>query len=1024
MNLNIAKLKTSLIYILGLYGKFALAHSLFKLFRLIFINLRRSYAWRKVPAAKPDPLALAMQKNFPRLHDHIHDLVYPFPDAPLIKFQEGPNLILICNNAESVQWLLKDEFSSFTKPASHEEKVFLLLREFIGDSGIFTLQHGEHLSKSSHEKWLKQRKISSKIFTKSNFENFMFNVFVKKALKLNKVIETRKEKYIDMQDMFFKFTMDSIEKLFFGNEVNSIEGEMSFYGKNFDLAHQQLLPLLFGNIPAALLEAFAPFPFDKVLFNWSRAFSKRQKIFTKSIKNLDSHIYKFIERAKNDRSMGERRDLIANFLNANIYFGGKPMTDQVLRDIVLNMSIAGRDTTACALTWMFYELSIHKDVQHKLQKEIETALKDNKEIYGVKVPRLSDFSVEKLPYLNAVIHETLRLHPPVPANFKDSTKDCYYPDGTFIPAGSQVHYNSYSLNRNRNVYHKPDSFLPERWIPFKEPSMYEFPVFQAGPRFCLGKDMAKIEIKTVACILLQKFNFSLKKGEEIFYSLMLTMSLANIPAAKPDPLALEEWKNFHRLHDHVLDLVYPFPDAPLVKFQEGPNLILICNNAESVQWLLKDEFSTFTKPGSHEEKVFSLLREFIGDSGIFTLQHGEHLSKSSHEKWLKQRKISSKIFTKSNFENFMFNVFVEKALKLNKVIETRKEKYIDMQDMFFKFTMDSIEKLFFGNEVNSIEGEMSFYGKNFDLAHQQLLPLLFGNLPACLLEQIAPFPFDKFLFIWSRAFSKRQKIFTKSIKNLDSHIYKFIEQAKTDKSMGERRDLIANFLNANIYFGGKPMTDKVLRDIVLNMSIAGRDTTACALTWMFYELSIHKDVQHKLQKEIETALKDNKEIYGVKVPRLSDFSVENLPYLNAVIHETLRLHPPVPANFKESTKDCYYPDGTFVPAGSQVHYNSYSLNRNRNVYHKPDSFLPERWIPFKEPSMYEFPVFQAGPRFCLGKDMAKIEIKTVACILLQKFNFSLKEGEEIFYTLMLTMSLANSIKRTSFNLWLEPTARV
>eukprot|EP00924_Labyrinthula_sp_SR-Ha-C_P006475 snap_masked-scaffold_80-processed-gene-0.2-mRNA-1 protein AED:0.31 eAED:0.31 QI:0/-1/0/1/-1/1/1/0/544 len=527
MKLKLSSAKSILLAALKLYAKFALIQSSLKILKLVLVNLRKSHAWKKVPGATPDPFAQQIKKNFLRLHDFHHEQVYPYPEAPLIKTHDGPNLSLVCNNAESVQWLLKDEFSSFTKPGSGSQKVFVLLREFIGDNGIFTLQHGEHLSKSSHEKWLKQRKVGSKIFTKSNFENFMFNVFVEKALKLNKVIETRKEKYIDMQDMFFKFTMDSIEKLFFGNEVNSIEGEMSFYGKNFDLAHQQLLPLLFGNIPASLAEIIAPFPFDKVLFNWSRAFSKRQEIFTKSIKNLDSHIYKFIEQAKNDRSMGERRDLIANFLNANIYFGGKPMTDQVLRDIVLNMSIAGRDTTACALSWMFYELSIHKDVQQKLQKEIETALKDNKEIYGVKVPRLSDFSVENLPYLNAVIHETLRLHPPVPSNFKESTKDCYYPDGTFVPAGTKINYNTYSLNRNRNVYHKPDSFLPERWIPFKEPSMYEFPVFQAGPRFCLGKDMAKIEIKTVACILLQKFDFSLKKGEEIFYSLMLTMSLAN-----------------------------------------------------------------------------------------------------------------------------------------------------------------------------------------------------------------------------------------------------------------------------------------------------------------------------------------------------------------------------------------------------------------------------------------------------------------------------------------------------------------
>eukprot|EP00924_Labyrinthula_sp_SR-Ha-C_P010389 snap_masked-scaffold_23-processed-gene-5.17-mRNA-1 protein AED:0.32 eAED:0.33 QI:0/-1/0/1/-1/1/1/0/541 len=509
------------------YIKFGLIHSCYKLLHLLVRNLRRIWAWKHLPGYNGDWLSKNHRKNFYRLNDYYHERTTKYPGAPLVKTNDGPRIALICNNEESIKWLLKDEFESFTKTRGEGSLVLYLLREFIGKNGLFTLAHGKHYSKSQHELWLRQRKVVAKIFTKSNFENFMYKVFLEKSMKMAKVLETRTEEFVDLQDMFFKFTMDSIEEIFFGNEINSIEGEMSFFGKNFDTAHQQLVPILFENVQFALLEMVVPFPFDQILFNISRSFTKRQKIFTKSIQNLDSHVYKFINQAKVDPSMKDRTDLIANFLNANLHFGGKPMSDKILRDILLNVTIAGRDTTACTLSWMFYELSIHPEEQNKLFEEIRKKLESNENKEGLFLPKITDLTAENMPYLNAVIHETLRLHPPVASNFKVSTRDSYYLDGTYIPKNTKIYYYTYSLNRNPELYPDPEKFDPERWIPFKEPSMYEFTAFQAGPRFCLGKDMAKLEIMVLSCILLQKFQFKLKPGEEIFYAILLTMSIAN-----------------------------------------------------------------------------------------------------------------------------------------------------------------------------------------------------------------------------------------------------------------------------------------------------------------------------------------------------------------------------------------------------------------------------------------------------------------------------------------------------------------
>merc|ERR1712039_130148 len=96
-----------------------------------------------------------------------------------------------------------------------------------------------------------------------------------------------------------------------------------------------------------------------------------------------------------------------------------------------------------------------------------------------------------------------------------------------------------------------------------------------------------------------------------------------------------------------------------------------------------------------------------------------------------------------------------------------------------------------------------------------------------------------------------------------------------------------------------------------------------------------------------------------------------------------------------------------------------------SVYPDPEEVRPERWIPFKEPSPYEFPVFQAGPRICLGMDMAIFEAKVAATSLLQKYRFELLEGEKekITYSATLTMSICNSKNQDSNNLWMVPHPR-
>ncbi|CAE7892694.1 CYP704C1 [Symbiodinium sp. KB8] len=195
-----------------------------------------------------------------------------------------------------------------------------------------------------------------------------------------------------------------------------------------------------------------------------------------------------------------------------------------------------------------------------------------------------------------------------------------------------------------------------------------------------------------------------------------------------------------------------------------------------------------------------------------------------------------------------------------------------------------------------------------------------------------------------------------------------------------------------------------VKQMVLHLIIAGRDTTACLLSWTFYELTRNQDVQSRLHEEIMQKLPP-----GSK-PDMKSLSASEMPYLNGVIYEALRLWPPVPFDVKMAFEDDVLPGGWKVPAYTQVGYCPYNMGRDPQRYPEPEAFRPERWIPFTTPSPYEFPVFQAGPRVCLGMDMALFEAKTATVELLRHCRFEMAQGQTVTYGDKITLDIKSNGK--------------
>mmetsp|Transcript_9484 Transcript_9484/g.20903 ORF Transcript_9484/g.20903 Transcript_9484/m.20903 type:complete len:540 (+) Transcript_9484:53-1672(+) len=456
----------------------------------------------------------------------------------------------------------------------------------------------------------------------------------------------------------------------------------------------------------------------------------------------------------------------------------------------------------------------------------------------------------------------------------------------------------------------------------------------------------------------------------------------------------------------------------LPPFWDDKTMMVVVRDQRNIKHFLVDSFDKYTKATAQRSLIDSALLEWLGD-GIFTALHGMG-APDRGAAWSRQRKIALQIFTRSNMTQLMAATFVAKGKRLCEIL--RDGECTDMQAHFFNYTMDSVMKVFFGADADTVGGESNAYGTAFDTAHRAMLKYVITSAQFGYFTKLFPFPFDGFdgapMRMWKK-FNPHYQQFRQAIRDLDEQSATIIESCRSDPNRKQRSDLLALYLNELDSEEGSEASTKFMRDTVMNLVIAGRDTTACTLSWLFFILGTHAEIQERVAAEVAEKLPIGTD------PNVNAVRPENMPLLNALVYETLRLHPPVPVDFKVAQCDDVLPDGTKIPKRTCMVFFPWGMGRDPKVYPNPEKVDLERWIPFQNPPAHEFPVFQAGPRICLGKEMALFETKVLVAMLLQEFSFSLKEGEvdKVHYSMMITMSLCNSKGQDSHNLWMIPRKR-
>ncbi|KAG0244347.1 hypothetical protein BGW41_008111 [Actinomortierella wolfii] len=387
------------------------------------------------------------------------------------------------NDVEILDHVLRNNFWAYEKGPMLQQTLADLLGR-----GIFSAD-------GAHWKW--QRKMASNIFNVRAFRDYTSNVFTHEAKIVieyfNKMAD--EGKVVDLQEIFYKYTLDSFGEISFGQTfgcLNNPEQEVEFAA-----AFDRLNTIVFDRVIRA------DWKIREVVLGLNKQVQHDKKIIT-------DFAYRVIRERREKGYNKPHRDLLQLCMDYTDD-QGEPLSDEMLKDMVLNFIIAGRDTTAQALTWMFWSMhrrGVDPQIVAKMRQEVDEVLHGEDPTYE---------NTKKMKYTEACMYEALRLYPSVPRNIKQCVQDDVWPDGTEIKKGTYVLWSPWIMGRTKEIW-GPDAreYRPERWVESSaKPSPAQFPAFHVGPRICLGQQFATIEGITLASMLFAHFDFELVDPDRI-----------------------------------------------------------------------------------------------------------------------------------------------------------------------------------------------------------------------------------------------------------------------------------------------------------------------------------------------------------------------------------------------------------------------------------------------------------------------------------------------------------------------------
>lgn len=457
---------------------------------------------------------------------------------------------------------------------------------------------------------------------------------------------------------------------------------------------------------------------------------------------------------------------------------------------------------------------------------------------------------------------------------------------------------------------------------------------------------------------------------------------------------------------HINDVYEWFSDAVIRSggtfIFKGPWLsslraVITCDPV-NVEYMLKTRFCNFPK-GPYFRDV---VRDLLGD-GIFN---------ADDELWRRQRRPASIEFHSLGFRNHTVQSLKElvhaRLLPILDHAVTRPDAPIDLQDVLLRLTFDNVCMIAFGVDPGCLRlglPEIPF-AKAFEEATE-----------ATVYRFVTPTALWRVMRYFNIGMEKKLSNSLRAVDDFADHVIESRnkELAETMTTDQPGADLLTIFMQLKDD-NGNPYSHRFLRDICINFILAGRDTSSVALSWFFWLLHSHPQVEQKIMAEIRTVLSNSRNEQNIELSAVT-FTVEELKqmhYLQAALSEALRLYPSVPVDHKEVAEDERFPDGTTLKKGTKILYVIYAMGRMESIWGKDArEFRPERWLSregrFMTESAYKYTAFNGGPRLCLGKDFAYFQMKWVAASVISRFSVRVVPGHPVVPKLALTMYMKHGL---------------
>ena len=379
----------------------------------------------------------------------------------------------------------------------------------------------------------------------------------------------------------------------------------------------------------------------------------------------------------------------------------------------------------------------------------------------------------------------------------------------------------------------------------------------------------------------------------------------------------------------------------VIELKTALNKTYLITHPDHVQYVLKDNWKNFGKG----KLMWDAVRLVIGDS----------IATNNGESWFRSRRLMQPAFTASQVNaltELVVQIISDGLANLNKV---SKDKAIDMDKEMMILGQRVMLGTMFGSSLDNSEGRI-------------IADALDSAVRAVKLRV-----FLSFLPKWF--FLPGKKTLRNSLQTIDDRIFSIIHQRRQFKE--KHNDLLERLLVARDAETKTGMNDKQLRDECVTVFLGGFDTTSRALTWLWYMLDRHPQVEQRLRKEIDQVL-------GKRTP--TPGCLIKLRYTKMVIQEVLRQYPTtwiMPRVALEADTIYGYP----IEAGASILLSPYLTNHLPQFWKQSEVFDPERFNPENSNQNHPFAqfTFGGGPRYCIGKHLALLQMQLIVVMIMQKY---------------------------------------